>query len=190
MKKGSLQLSINAIVILILAITMLGLGLGFMRNVFTAATEEFTRVGGTVQKQMIDQMKESDKIVDLDRPKVVIRRANDDQVNVGFRNVQSVNRYFRIMQPGETSLQNSAGTAPDVCDDVEELYKQADTIVNPGNVVVLPINIKVASDADEGTCFVDFTVCANADGVFGSAPTGCDANDEENHFELTVDVKI
>lgn len=32
-KKADLNLSINAIVVLILAITMLGLGLGFMRNV-------------------------------------------------------------------------------------------------------------------------------------------------------------
>jgi hypothetical protein len=45
-KLASLHLSINAIVILILAITMLGLGLGFMRNIFGKATEEFTRVGG------------------------------------------------------------------------------------------------------------------------------------------------
>jgi len=36
-KKASLNLSINAIVILILAITMLGLGLAFMRNIFGTA---------------------------------------------------------------------------------------------------------------------------------------------------------
>ena len=34
-KKGSLELSINAIVILIMAITMLGLGLGFMKGLFS-----------------------------------------------------------------------------------------------------------------------------------------------------------
>ena len=39
-KRGSLQLSINAIVILILAITMLGLGLSFIKGIF----------GGTVSK--------------------------------------------------------------------------------------------------------------------------------------------
>lgn len=33
-KKGSLELSVNAIVVLILAITMLGLGLGFMKGMF------------------------------------------------------------------------------------------------------------------------------------------------------------
>ncbi|MBN1502960.1 hypothetical protein JW930_05440 [Candidatus Woesearchaeota archaeon] len=38
-KRGSLNLSINAIVVLILAITMLGLGLGFIRGTFKSATE-------------------------------------------------------------------------------------------------------------------------------------------------------
>ena len=41
-KKGSLNLSMNAIVVLILAITMLGLGLTFMRGLFKQATERVT----------------------------------------------------------------------------------------------------------------------------------------------------
>ena len=40
-KKGSLNLSINAIVVLILAITMLGLGLGFMKTMFGKVSEDF-----------------------------------------------------------------------------------------------------------------------------------------------------
>lgn len=38
-RRASLNLSINAIVVLILAITMLGLGLGFIRGTFKSATE-------------------------------------------------------------------------------------------------------------------------------------------------------
>ncbi len=41
-KKASLNLSMNAIVVLILAITMLGLGLTFMRGLFKQATERVT----------------------------------------------------------------------------------------------------------------------------------------------------
>ena len=39
-KRGSLELSANAIVILILAITILGLGLGFVRTLFGSLTEK------------------------------------------------------------------------------------------------------------------------------------------------------
>ena len=37
-KKGALELSINAIVIVILAMTLLGLGLGFVRGMFGKIT--------------------------------------------------------------------------------------------------------------------------------------------------------
>ena len=63
-KIAALQLSITAIVVLILAITMLGLGLTFIRNIFGSATEEFEVATGTIQKVMIEQMKQSNKIVD------------------------------------------------------------------------------------------------------------------------------
>ena len=40
LKKGSLNLSINAIVVLILAVTLLSLGLAFITNTFGGATKE------------------------------------------------------------------------------------------------------------------------------------------------------
>src|SRR3989344_5352930 len=44
MKKASLQLSIEAIVIIILAITLLGLGLTFMRQFIGKGSEEFSQI--------------------------------------------------------------------------------------------------------------------------------------------------
>jgi hypothetical protein len=44
-KKGDLSLSMNAIVVLIMAITLLGLGLGFMRGLFSNMT---TKVGQAI----------------------------------------------------------------------------------------------------------------------------------------------
>ena len=46
-KKGALALSINAIVILIIAITMLGLALGFTRGMFGKAAGQFEELLGT-----------------------------------------------------------------------------------------------------------------------------------------------
>ncbi|MCM2325532.1 MAG: hypothetical protein NDI94_03655, partial [Candidatus Woesearchaeota archaeon] len=43
MKKGSLSLSINAIVVLILAVTLLSLGLTFINNTFGGATKELDK---------------------------------------------------------------------------------------------------------------------------------------------------
>jgi len=43
-KKGSLQLSINAIVILVMAITLLSLGLGFIRSIFSGTVKDLVNI--------------------------------------------------------------------------------------------------------------------------------------------------
>ena len=50
-KRGDLNLSINAIVVLILAITLLGLGLMFIRGTFTRATGELAQSLNELEKQ-------------------------------------------------------------------------------------------------------------------------------------------
>ena len=55
-KRSSLNLSINAIVVLILAITMLGLGLGFIRNVFGSTTENFEQVSQQIKDMAITEI--------------------------------------------------------------------------------------------------------------------------------------
>ena len=165
-KKASLNLSINAIVILILAITMLGLGLAFMRNIFGTATQEFTEVTGTVKKQMIDQMKASTKVVDLSRPKVELKTGDNTQVYIGFLNEGSGTESFSIdaATSEATSLTGSGNCLtldvdPTTSNDEVYLeYKKTDTEVLTGDVVVLPINIKAESGASPDTCFYELKI--------------------------------
>ena len=212
-KNASLNLSINAIVILILAITMLGLGLGFMRNIFGSATEEFTKVSGTVQKQMVEQMKQTNRIVDIDRPKISIKKAGKDQVYLGFKNVQAGDMYFGMLNPDSTTakLKSTLGVdmatypctatmcttsdqaAYNTCCCIEASYKTTATTVKSGEVMVLPLNVKAHSSAPEGTCFYDFIVCesstkSSVDSL--GAATSCPAGTTEHHIEFTVDVTV
>jgi len=191
-KKASLNLSINAIVILILAITMLGLGLAFMRNIFGKATEEFSEVSGTVKKQMIDQMKASTKIVDLSRPKVELKSGESTQVFIGFKNDGSVVREFRIDTTGQsgTSLGNadncklqedSTGAFDTAKGDVYLEFKTSPTTVLSGDVVVLPINIKTTSNVNPDTCFYELNV------NYGAADFTTAEGSET--IELTIDIK-
>ncbi|MEK6960622.1 MAG: hypothetical protein AABX47_05590 [Nanoarchaeota archaeon] len=50
-KRGALDLSINAIVVLILAITMLGLGLAFIRGLFGGAVEKLTGIYASLSEE-------------------------------------------------------------------------------------------------------------------------------------------
>ena len=85
-KKASLELSINAIVILILAITMLGLGLGFMRSTFGSATSEFKKVSKEVEKQLIDRLKQSEEPVSLSVFSVEMEKNTKETILMGVRN--------------------------------------------------------------------------------------------------------
>ena len=210
-KKASLELSINAIVILILAITMLGLGLGFMRNIFGSATDQFRQVTGAVEKQMIDQMKEGNKIVDLSRPKLTIKKGKQEQIFIGFRNVKDAINYYLIVNPEESSGNHidGVGITKAECQAALEIgYKQDPTSVQKGDVVVLPINIKAEPDAAQGTCFIDVEVCVDEDSnqliAAGTAAfntmNGCKTGsvtvsapsdlDDVQHLQLVVDVTV
>lgn len=81
-KKAALQLSINAIVILILAITMLGLGLTFTRVLFKSASSKMLQaVEGTNLKNPAD----AEHPVTIDE-QIIMKRGSQEQLEVGFYN--------------------------------------------------------------------------------------------------------
>ncbi len=74
-KKGSLNLSINAVVVIVLAIVMLGLGLGFIRGIFGQGLSQVEDQLKQLENQRIDSLKANcddelcleTKKVDLDK---------------------------------------------------------------------------------------------------------------------------
>ena len=182
-KKASLNLSINAIVVLILAITMLGLGLTFMRNIFGGATKEFTKVSGEVEKQMIEQMKETNKVVSLSRPKLDVKVGEKEQIFIGLKNDEQSDKTFVI----EGIICNSLGAGDLQCSsdgggnvDIEALLN-TDITVSGGDVRVIPINVKAGTQAVEGTCFCTIEVT-------GETADGGGADVES--IELSIDVNV
>lgn len=81
-RKGDLNLSINAIVVLILAITMLGLGLGFIRNVFGGAAG---KVGAALEATSLKNPADSSNPVTID-DKITMKRTGEKEIEVGFYN--------------------------------------------------------------------------------------------------------
>ena len=75
-KKGALELSINAIVILIIAITMLGLGLGFVRGMFGKIS---TQVEEQVASEPEPPIPTSDNPITMSRESIVTK-ANEDEI--------------------------------------------------------------------------------------------------------------
>jgi hypothetical protein len=95
MKKGSLNLSIQAIVIVVLGMTLLGLGLGFIRNQFQQISSVGTEVQEQVREQIVAQLRTSGEQVSFPRS-VSMSRREQKVMTLGVQNVGSKEIKFRL----------------------------------------------------------------------------------------------
>ena len=82
-KRGSLALSTNAIVVLIIAITILGLSLAFTRNIFGSLGSQIEDIGG---QTLIDNPPSYDDPLTLSKAEFDVRRGESVSIGVGFFN--------------------------------------------------------------------------------------------------------
>ena len=95
-KRGSLNLSINAIVVLILAVTMLGLGLMFMQNMMGGAMDELDSVSGAIEDQMIERIRSSNRRLEFSTHTFRVDRAGSETYYYGILNQLDVDTEFNI----------------------------------------------------------------------------------------------
>ena len=85
-KGGSLSLSVNAIVVLILAVTMLGLSLGFIRGMFGKASNMVT---SQVEQEPEPAASSGFQPITLSRENVISRAGNKETIKVSVFNPSS-----------------------------------------------------------------------------------------------------
>ncbi|MEM4264000.1 MAG: hypothetical protein QW666_03865 [Candidatus Woesearchaeota archaeon] len=88
-KKAALEISINAIVVLILAITILGLGLGFIKSQFGTVSEQFTQVSSEIKSSLIEKIKESGELLVFNRAEIEAKVGKPEAFYVGVKNTAS-----------------------------------------------------------------------------------------------------
>jgi len=178
-KRGSLNLSINAIVVLILAITMLGLGLAFMRNINGGATEEFQKTSGEIEKQMIEQMKDSNQVITLYRPKMTIKIGDDDLNYIGFKNDQQGIVNFQIKDIVCEGLNSPTHLNCANGQDVSIGWLTSATPIEGGENKVMPLKVEISTQANEGICYCTVPVTMTGD-------SGGDSKSTEFIIEVVV----
>lgn len=165
-KKGALQLSINAIVVLILAITMLGLGLGFMRSMFGQTTAQFEDVAESMKGQVIDEIKSSNEKVILNKYEISIKKSEEKEVYYGIKETSGNERCFAVNISCETGMAaDSSGSDIDI-----STFNEYD--VKGGQVAVLKAVIKANTEAAFTTYPCELRVCANT-GTNVDCPNSC-----------------
>ena len=85
-RKGSLQLSINAIVILILAITILGLGLGFIKKQFGALGSQFEEVSEEIKGEIVQKIRDSGDLLVFNKETVNAQIGKPVEFFIGMKN--------------------------------------------------------------------------------------------------------
>jgi hypothetical protein len=138
-KKGDLSLSINAIVILILAITVMGLGLTFIRGLFKGATE---KLGSALQATELQNPPSSEKPITIDQ-RISASPGDKKTIQIGvFNNDASATKRDGVVPVLTTCVAASAPT----------------TTVTPGantlNVVTPPQSIDYRASAGYGAVLV------------------------------------
>ena len=95
-KRASLEISIQAIVIVVLAMTLLGLGLGFIRGMFkniSSTTEDVTDV---VRQRVLDDLISGDKKISFPKTDVNIDKGGSQILTVGLRNKKDTTLHYKI----------------------------------------------------------------------------------------------
>ena len=179
-RKADLSLSINAIVILILAITMLGLGLAFIRNQFGGATNKLQDVLNQIDaNQKADLEKSADRIT-LTTDNYEIKRGGTKNIYFAIRNNLGTDKFTFVLEDNIAcdDFVEITGQSPDVEDITFETFN--DREIEGGRSSVLPLAINVASKAAVTVYSCSITI------PYPSGYQGGTGNYEKKDFIVTV----
>jgi hypothetical protein len=154
LKKGSLNLSINAIVVLILAVTMLGLGLMFMQNMMGQSMGQLSDVADSIKDQMIEKIRSSNEKLAFDTNDFEIKRSQEKEYYYGVLNQLDEQKSFNI----EFACDQAMDTTADVTS-VKFDYITSTIPLEQNAVDVQKVIFKIDPQAKPTTyrCYVDIT---------------------------------
>lgn len=95
-KKASLEISIQAIVIVVLAMTLLGLGLGFIKGMFKNITGTTEDVSEQIKEQVLTDLRTGDKKISFPKTEITLEKGGTTVLTVGIKNKGNDPLNYRI----------------------------------------------------------------------------------------------
>ncbi len=188
-KKGSLELSINAIVIVVLAFVLLGLGLGFIRNQFKSIGETTGQVQEQVKQQILEDLRTGDKKLSFPSQRVQLDKAGARDLAIGIKNTQPAGELsfyievFTAQDKGNEIKCDEDAAAGDfesisiTCDDGSERIESLNFFWDSGpyslgvaDAEVYPISIEDVSKTSNSYLVKIRIYSADAEGVINPTP--------------------
>ena len=190
-KKASLEISIQAIIIIVLAMTLLGLGLGFIRNIFhnlIGTTEDVTE---QVKEQILNDLRTGDKKISFPKTEITIEKGGSTILNVGIRNKENSDFGYDIdftpisfPDPGNPNVIKTDGT-DDQKKNIKDWFQTATPslghwTLGPSNSDIRSVRVSVPKSATAGSYALTFTVVIKVRG--GTGITGGEIYDQKDFF--------
>jgi len=157
-KKGGLQISINAIVILILAITVLGIGLGFINGMFSQTISQLGEVSKSIEDDMINRIRESDDRLALRENDIEIKKSSEKKIYFGVRNEEGNPETFEIDFSPISVIDDGA----DIDDITFNVFGETKEL-EKDEIMVLPVIIEVSPNAVATTYMCSATIYIKGD---------------------------
>jgi hypothetical protein len=182
-KKADLSLSVNAIVILVLAITMLSLGLMFINNIFGGVLDKFKNVNKQMEEQLIERLKTSSERLVIEQQSFDVKKGSRTKFHYGLKNDLGDAQNFEIInkdnpnpisRSGEWDEQNSAVTCYDrggMTDDENiniEFIGNENLRVKAGDQLIRLLEMRVSSGAQSGFYSCSMVIKNEEPGAAGS----------------------
>ncbi len=119
-KKGSLNLSIQAIVIIVIAFVILGLGLSFVRSQFKSMEETSSSVQDQIKEQILDDLRTGNKKLSFPTTEIKMSTSSSNIIAVGIKNTKDTPLTFTIkfedLSTGTSCVTTKPSTTPgDTC---------------------------------------------------------------------------
>ncbi len=172
-RTGSLNLSINAIVVLILAITMLGLGLGFIRGMFGKTTEELGKISEDIRNQVIEEIERGTSRLIFLKYDVQIEKGDKDEMYYGIKNnieaSPAEDRTFIVSYDCTDAIDSQANPS-DIKMDTFETVTAGGGVVKVQKLVIEP---RPDSKSTTYKCFLSITTCTDRSEIPNNAPPYC-----------------
>ncbi|MBN2111746.1 hypothetical protein JW707_01470 [Candidatus Woesearchaeota archaeon] len=173
-RKGSLQLSINAIVVLILAITILGLGLGFIKKQFGALGAQFEEVSEEIKGEIVQKIRDSGDLLVFNKETINAQIGKPVEFFVGVKNtgaetncfatyVQCIRALKGNCDPAQPGVPIPVGGVNPLINDrpVAEnvwfsLFDEVD--IKGGDVGVFPITLQIPGKVSPDTYLMSYEI--------------------------------
>lgn len=163
-KRGAIELSINTIVIIVLAMSMLILGLVLVKNIFDGAkynvAEMNDKVRGEINKLFVDDIK---AVVYLDNNGAEVKQGKAFGVAWGIQNTGKSQKFTWVVDVADSKVEEKCGATKEEALSWISTGGDGDISLTSGDKYqdIINFNIPENSVEDISTCLIRYRIVIN-----------------------------